>query len=101
MMTITEAATKYGYLWPYDRLVPLNQLLVGETILVDFDLDSHPISLPFTISEIIQDATNPTLGFVQGIIFEKCTEGQFEHKVVITYGRFPTMRLSTSRQIGP
>ncbi|MEI7690060.1 MAG: hypothetical protein WCI63_00265 [bacterium] len=101
MTTITEAVSKHGDLWPYDKLVPLDQLQIGETIFVDFDLNSHPVSLPFTVSEIIQDATYPTLGFARGTIFEKCAKGQFEHGVVITYGRFPTMRLGKSRYIGP
>ena len=101
MITITEAISKHGDLWPYDKLIPLDQLQIGETIFVDFDLDSHTVSLPFTVSEIIQDSTYPTLGFARGTIFEKCAKGQFEHGAVITYGRFPTMRLCTSHLIGP
>jgi len=101
MIAITEAISKHGDLWPYDKLVPLDQLQVGETIFVDLDLCSQTISVPFTIFEIIQDANDPSLGFARGTIFEKCNEGQFEHGVVITYGRFPTMRLFTSHLIVP
>lgn len=100
-MTIADAASKNGYLWPYDNLVPLDQLQVGETVFVDFDIDSQSISLPFTVAEIIQDRSNPILGFARGTIFERCAEGQFEHGAVITYGRFPTMRLFTSHLIVP
>jgi|GEM_PF-4551496 len=100
-MAILEGVAQNGYLWPHDSLVPLDQIQIGETVFIDFDLDGQVASLPFTLTEVVQSSTDPSSYSALGIVFEKDTKGQFEHKVTIHYNRYPIIRLCTSRLICP
>ena len=63
--------------------------------------DDSKTSFAFTPTEVLPAKSNHTLGIARGIIFEKCLDGQYEHEVILTYGRPPTIHLYRSRLICP
>ena len=101
MSLLREAENSNGKVWPYDNLTPLESLSVGETIFLDLEIDCCKTSFAFTPTEVLPAKSNHTLGIARGIIFEKCLDGQYEHEVILTYGRPPTIHLYRSRLICP